>query len=73
VKHSYGKGPLVKIRCRWECNVKMFLNGTRTEDFEWTPLAREWNKWRAAEILASGKGHIFDRMSWTLRCIKGRK
>jgi hypothetical protein len=73
VGKSYGKRPLVKIRCRWECNIKMVLNGTRIEDFEWIHLAGEWNKGRAAEILPSGKEHIFDRVSWTLRFINGRK
>jgi len=50
---SYGKGPFVRTRRRWKGNIKMVLNGTRSEDAEWIHLARYWNKRRAAEILAS--------------------
>lgn len=50
---SYGKGPLGRTRRKWKGNIKTVLNGTRREDAEWTHLARDWNKRRAAEILAS--------------------
>lgn len=50
---SYGKEPLVRNRGRWKDNSKTILNGTRSEDVEWIHVARDWNKRRAAEILAS--------------------
>ena len=51
--HSNGKWPLVRTRNRWKGNIKTVLNGTRREDAEWIHLAGDWNKRRAAEILAS--------------------
>lgn len=51
--YSYGKGPLVRNRRRWKGNIKSVGNGTRSENAEWIYLARDWNKRRAAEILAS--------------------
>lgn len=50
---SYGKGPFVRTRRKWNGNIETVLNGTRREDAEWIHLARDLNKRRAAEILAS--------------------
>jgi len=73
VGQSYGKGPFVRTRRKWNGNIKTVLNGTRREDAEWIHLARDLNKRRAAEILASELGRIFDRASWIFRGINDRK
>jgi hypothetical protein len=73
VGQSYGKRPFVRKRRRWNGNIKRVLNGTRREDVKWIHLARDLNKRRAAEILASELGRIFGRASWIFRGINGSK
>jgi hypothetical protein len=42
-----GKGPLGRIRRRWEDNIKMDLQEVRCGGVDWIDLTQERDKWQA--------------------------
>jgi hypothetical protein len=41
------KGPLGRIRCRWEDNLKVYLIERGEGDVNWFHLAQDRDQWRA--------------------------
>jgi hypothetical protein len=42
-----GKIPLVRLRRRWEDNIKMDLQEVRCESVDWIDVAQDRDRWRA--------------------------
>jgi hypothetical protein len=42
-----GKIPLGRPRCRWEDNIKMYLQEVRCGGMDWIGLAQDRDRWRA--------------------------
>jgi hypothetical protein len=49
VENPEGKSTLGRPRCRWEDNIKMYLQGIVREDVECLFLAKYRNNWLALE------------------------
>jgi hypothetical protein len=47
VRKPEGKGPLGRLRRRWENNIKIDLKETECEGVEWNHLAQDGAQWRA--------------------------
>jgi hypothetical protein len=41
-----GKGPLGRLICRWEDNIKMDLQEVVSEGMDWIDLAQDMDRWR---------------------------
>jgi hypothetical protein len=41
-----GKRPLERPRCRWEDNIKMYLQNVECEGIDWTGMAQVRDRWR---------------------------
>jgi len=41
-----GKGPLGRLRCRWNNNTKMNLRETEQEGVDWIHLAQNRDQWQ---------------------------
>jgi hypothetical protein len=46
VENPKEKRPLVRPRCRWEDNIKMYLREIRWGGMDWTDLAQDKDQWR---------------------------
>jgi hypothetical protein len=42
-----GKRPLERPRCRWEDNIKIYLQEVECEGMDWTGLTQDRDRWRA--------------------------
>jgi hypothetical protein len=42
-----GKRPLGRRRCRWEDNIKMYLQEVGWGGMDWVNLAQDRDRWRA--------------------------
>ena len=42
-----GKRPVGRLRCRWEDNIKMYLQEVGWAGMDWIELAQDRNRWRA--------------------------
>jgi hypothetical protein len=42
-----GKGPLGRLRLKWEGNIKMYLRETGWGGMDWVDLAQDRDQWRA--------------------------
>ena len=45
-----GKGPLGRLRRRWEDNIKMYLQEVGSGGIDWTELTQDRDSWRALVI-----------------------
>ena len=51
-----GKRPLVRPRCRWEDNIKMYLQEVGDGVMDWIKLAEDRDRWRALVNAAMNLG-----------------
>jgi hypothetical protein len=42
-----GKGPLRRLKRRWEDNIKIDLKDSCWESVEWIHLVQDWGQWQA--------------------------
>jgi hypothetical protein len=47
-----GKRPLGRHRCRWEDNIKMYLQEVGGSGRDWMELAQDRDRWRALVSIA---------------------
>jgi hypothetical protein len=46
-KKPEGKSPLARPSCRWEDNIKIYLQEVECGDKDWIELAQDRDRWQA--------------------------